>query len=186
MTTGPAGALGPPHPTAQAAFTIPPIGTPAKAVLAALALTTLTLAVVVLLQPIPLWVRLAAGLILFAVSGLLGYFLYGGLRGTAIVGADAIGLKVPVYGRSIPMASIDKAGVRVITFGSSPHLRPRLRTNGMSVPGYHVGRFRLRNGSQAFATLTAMDREVVYVPLRDGTAVLLSVDDPKGFAGALA
>ena len=74
----------------------------------------------------------------------------------------------------------------MITFGSSPHLRPRLRTNGMSVPGYHVGRFRLRNGSQAFATLTAMDREVVYVPLRDGTAVLLSVEDPKGFAGALA
>ena len=186
VTRSQPGALGPSHPAPQAAFTIPPIGTPAKAVLAAIALTTLTLGVVVLLQPIPLWVRLSGGVILFAVSGVLGYFLYGGLRGTAIVGADAIRLNVPVYGRSIPTASIDKAGVRVITFGSSPHLRPRLRTNGMSVPGYHVGRFRLRNGSQAFATLTAMDRDVVYVPLLDGTAVLLSVEDPKGFAGALA
>ena len=177
---------GPSHPTTQASFTIPPIGTPAKAVLAAFALTTLTLAIVVLLQPIPLWVRLAGAVILFAVSGLLGYFLYGGLRGTAIVGTDAVRLNVPVYGRSIPRASIDTAGVRVINFGSSPHLRPRLRTNGLSVPGYHVGRFRLRNGSRAFATLTAMDRDVVYVPLLDGTAVLLSVEDPKGFATQLA
>ena len=186
MTRSPAGAPGPSHPAAQASFTIPPIGTPAKAVLAAVAATTLALAIVALLQPIPLWLRLAVALGLLAVSGLLAYFLYGGLRGTATIGVDALRLNVPVYGRSVPTASIDKSGVRVITFGSSPQLRPRLRTNGMSVPGYHVGRFRLRNGSRAFATLTAMDRDVVYVPLVDGTSVLLSVEDPKGFAAALA
>ena len=186
MTTSPAGALGPSRSTAQATFTIPPIGTPAKMVLAALVLTTLALAIVALLPPIPLWVRLGVAVSLLAVSGLLAYFLYGGLRGTAIVGADAMRLNVPVYGRSISRGSIDKAGVRVITFGSSPHLRPRLRNNGMSVPGYHVGRFSLANGSGAVVALTAMDRDVVYVPLLDGTAVLLSVEDPKGFADALA
>lgn len=185
MTESPAGALGPSHTAAQAAFTIPPIGTSAKTVLAALALTTLTLAIVALLPPIPLWVRLVAAVSFLAISGLLGYFLNGGLRGTVIVGDDAIRLNVPVYGRSIPRALIDTAGVRVITFGCSPHLRPRLRTNGLSVPGYHVGRFRLRNGSRAFATLTAMDRHIVYMPLLDGTAVLLSVEDPKGFAARL-
>ena len=175
----------PAHPPPQASFTIPPIGTPAKIVLAALALTTLALAIVALLPPIPLWVRLGVAASLLAVSGLLGYFLYGGLRGTATIGADAMRLNVPVYGRSIPMASIDRAGVRVITFGSNPHLRPRLRNNGMSVPGYHVGRYSLANGSQALVALTAMDREVAYVPLVDGTAVLLSVADPKAFAKQL-
>ena len=186
MTKYPEGAPGPSHPTAQASFTIPRIGTPAKTVLAVLAAATLALAIATLLLPIPPWVRLAVAVSLFAVSGLLAYFLYGGLRGTATVGTDAMRLNVPVYGRSIPRASIDKAGVRVITFASSPHLRPRLRNNGMSVPGYHVGRFSLANGSRAFVALTAMDREIAYVPLADGTAVLLSVEDPKGFAAALA
>ena len=186
MRKQPAGAPNPSHPTPQASFTIPPLGTPAKTVLAALAAATLALAIAALLLPIPTWVRLAVAVSLFAVSGLLGYFLYGGLRGTATVGTDALRLNVPVYGRSIPRASIDKAGIRVITFASSPHLRPRLRSNGMSVPGYHVGRFSLANGSPAFVALTAMDREVAYVPLADGTAVLLSVEDPKGLVTQLA
>ena len=55
----------------------------------------------------------------------------------------------------------------------------------MSVPGYHVGRFSLANGSRAFVALTAMDREVVHVPLVDGTAVLLSVEDPKELVAQL-
>ena len=145
----------------------------------------MALAIATLLLPIPLWVSLAVAVGLFAVSGLLAYFLYGGLRGTATVGTDAMRLHVPVYGRSIPRASIDKAEVQVITFASSPHLRPRRRNNGMSVSGYHVGRFSLADGTRAFVALTAMDREIAYVPLTDGTAVLLSVEDPKGFAAAL-
>lgn len=186
MTRSPAGVRDPSHPTTQNSFPIPPIGNPAKAVLAALAATILVLAIVALLLPIAPWIRLVVAVGLLAVSGLLGYFLYGGLRGTAVIGPDAIRLNVPVYGRSIPRASIDKAGVRAITFGSSPHLRPRLRTNGMSVPGYHVGRFSLANRSRAFVALTAMDREIVHVPLLDGTSVLLSVEDPQEFTAALA
>ena len=185
MTRSPANASGPSHPTTDASFALPPIGTPARTVLGALAATTLALAVAALLLPTAPWIRLAVAVGLLAVSGMLAYFLYGGLRGTAAIGDDVVRLHVPVYGRSIPRASINKAGVRVITFGSNPHLRPRLRTNGMSVPGYHVGRFSLANGSGALVALTAMDREVVYVPLVDGTAVLVSVLDPRGFVARL-
>lgn len=173
-------------PAAGDSFPITPIAAPAKAVLAALACMTLALAIAALLLPTPLWIRLAVAVGLLALTGLLAYFLIGGSRAKTIVSEDVLRLDIPVYGRSIAGASVDKAGARVITFSSSPQLKPRLRTNGMSVPGYHVGRFSLANGSRALVALTAMDREVAYLPLVDGTAVLLSVRDPKGLIAALA
>ena len=185
MNKSPARAPGPPQSAAHGCFRITPIGTPAKAVLAALACATLALAIAALLMPTPLWIRLALALGLSALTGLLAYFLIGGSRAAVVVGKDAVRLHIPVYGRSIPRASIDRAAARVITFGSSPQLKPRLRTNGMSVPGYHVGWFRLANGSRALAALTAMDQELAYVPLVDGTAALLSVRDPKGLVAQL-
>lgn len=174
----------PSQPSAQG-FPITPIGTPAKAVLAAFACATAALAIAALLLPTPPWLRLALAAGLFALTGLLAYFLIAGSRAVVVVGGDAVRLRIPVYGRSIPWASINRAATRVITFGSSPQLKPRVRTNGMSVPGYHVGWFRLANGSRALAALTAMDRDVVYVSLVDGTAVLLSVRDPKAFMARL-
>lgn len=186
MNKSPARAPGHSQSSDHDAFPITPIGKPAKAVLAALACATLALAIAALLMPTPPWIRLALAVGLFALTGLLAYFLIGGSRAAALVGKDAVRLRIPIYGRSIPRASIDGAAARVITFSSSPQLRPRLRTNGMSVPGYHVGWFRLVNGSRAFAALTAMDREVAYVPLVDGTAVLLSVRDPNGLVACFA
>lgn len=171
--------------TGQGSFPITPIGTPAKGVLAAFACTTLALAIAALFLPIPPWLRLTLAVGLLALTGLLAYFLIGGSRAAVVVRKDDVRLDIPIYGRSIPRASIDRAASRTITFGSSPQLKPRLRTNGMSVPGYHVGWFRLANGSRALAALTAMDREVAYVPLVDGTAVLLSVRDPEGLLAQL-
>ena len=185
MSKSPARAPNPSQSSGQGSFPITPIGTPAKAILAAFACATLVLAIAALLLPTPAWVRLALAVALLALTGLLAYFLIGGLRAAVVVGNDAVRLRIPVYGRSIPRASIDGAAARVVAFGSSPQLRPRLRTNGMSVPGYHVGWFRLANGSRALAALTAMDREVACVPLVDGTAVLLSVQDPKGLVTQL-
>ena len=176
---------GRPRSPAQDSFPITPIRTQAKGVLAAFACATLALAVAALLLPTPPWIRLALAVGLLALAGLLAYFLIAGSRASVFVDEDAVRLDIPVYGRSIPRASIDSAAARAITFGSSPQLRPRLRTNGMSVPGYHVGWYRLTDGSRALAALTAMDREVAYVPLVDGTAVLLSVRDPKDLVARL-
>lgn len=185
MNKSPARGQGPSHSTAEYSFLITPIGTPAKVVLAGLACATLALATAALLLPAPPWLRLALAVGLFALTGLFAYFLVGGSRSRVLIGNDAVRLHIPVYGRSVPRALIDSAAARVITFSSSPQLKPRLRTNGMSIPGYHLGWFRLANGSRALAALTAMDGEVACLPLVDGTAVLLSVRDPEGLVAQL-
>jgi len=45
---------------------------------------------------------------------LLAYFLIAGSRASVFVDEDAVRLDIPVYGRSIPRASIDSAAARAI------------------------------------------------------------------------
>jgi crotonobetainyl-CoA:carnitine CoA-transferase CaiB-like acyl-CoA transferase len=59
-----------------------------------------------------------------------------------------------------------------------------MRTNGVGLPGYRAGWFRLRNGEKALAFVTDVHR-VTYLRTTDGYSVLLSVEQPQQFASAL-
>ena len=167
-------------------FSVVPLGRPTVAMLCAMAGAVLVLAAgLAVLLPTPPWITAAATLGLLAIAGLLGYFLYGGLSDAAVVDDQVLRINAPIYGRSIPRKLIDAKGVRTITLASNPTLRPRIRTNGLSVPGYHIGRFRLADGSRAFVLLTSTSGEIVHVPLTDGTAALVSVQDASGLVAAL-
>ena len=69
-------------------------------------------------------------------------------------------------------------------FRVEPGLEPRSRTMGTGMPGYGAGWFRLANGDKALVYLTTPER-VVYVPTREGYALLLSVERPEAFLDAL-
>ena len=101
------------------------------------------------------------------------------------MGEQSVRIHAPVYARAIPKALIDATGARTIRLASSPSLRPRLRSNGLSVFGYYLGSFRLANGTQAFVALTSTEQDIAFVPLTDGSTVLLSVEDAEGFVKAL-
>ena len=62
--------------------------------------------------------------------------------------------------------------------------RPSWRTNGVGLPGYSAGWFKLSNGQKALAFLTDRTR-VVYLPTRAGYVLLLSVASPQEFLRAL-
>jgi hypothetical protein len=89
-----------------------------------------------------------------------------------------------LWGRTIPLASLDIAGARVLALEAEPELQPVGRTLGTGMPGYASGWLRLRNGEKALAYLTSSER-VVHIPTRDGYALLLSLSDPEAFLGAL-
>ena len=72
---------------------------------------------------------------------------------------------------------------KVADLAADPEHRPVLRTNGAGLPGYGSGWFKLANGEKALLFVT--DRRVVYLPTREGYAVLLSVADPEAFLEAL-
>jgi hypothetical protein len=62
--------------------------------------------------------------------------------------------------------------------------RLRIRTNGVGLPGYRAGWFRLRSGEKALVFVTDLE-QLVYVPTREGYSVLLSVVAPEEFLEAL-
>jgi len=83
-----------------------------------------------------------------------------------------------LYKRKVAVEAIDLAQARVVSLDEHTHLKPRFKTNGFSVPGFHAGHFRLRNLTKAFCLITDRTR-VLSLPLRDGGLILLSPEKPR-------
>jgi hypothetical protein len=83
-----------------------------------------------------------------------------------------------LYTRKVAVEALDLAQARVVSLDEHTELKPRLKTNGFSVPGFHAGHFRLRNLSKAFCLITDRNR-VLSLPLRDGGLILLSPAQPR-------
>ncbi|MFM8933014.1 MAG: PH domain-containing protein [Gemmataceae bacterium] len=123
-------------------------------------------------------------LVLFLVAGLIGASIWSARGATFEVNADGIRLRGDLYGRLIPMASIQIDQVRRVDFEQDPSLRPSWRTMGTGLPGYQGGWFRLKDGSKALVYLTNPSK-AVFVPTDLGYGVLISPKDPDGLVEAL-
>src|SRR3954463_1804829 len=88
-----------------------------------------------------------------------------------------------MYGRLIPLADLGNA--RKLTAEDMTDYRTAARTNGVGLPNYLGGWFRLGNGSNALVFLTDSSRSVI-VPTTEGYTLLASPEDPDGFLSALA
>ena len=82
------------------------------------------------------------------------------------------------------MLAWEQAPVLPIYRWFEPELRPRWRTNGVAIPGYQSGWFKLRNGERALLFVRDK-RRVVYVPTSEGYSLLVSVDEPERVAAQL-
>jgi hypothetical protein len=100
------------------------------------------------------------------------------------VGPESLTLSGSVYGRRVPRSDLLVDRLRVVDLASEPGLSFRFRTNGIGLPSYSVGWFKLKNGERSLAFVTDR-RKVIYLPTRHGYVLLLSVKDPEGFARSL-
>ena len=89
-----------------------------------------------------------------------------------------------LYTRKVAVEAIDLSQARVVSLDEHTHLKPRLKTTGFSVPGFHAGYFRLRNLTKAFCLITDRTR-VLSLPLRDGGLILLSPEQPRALLDRL-
>jgi hypothetical protein len=88
-----------------------------------------------------------------------------------------------IYSRLIPHPE-GKSAKRWIP-SDEPGYQPVGRTNGVGLPNYRGGWFRLANGSKALVFLTDDSRSVL-VPTDEGYTLLASPEDPDGLIAALA
>lgn len=135
-------------------------------------------------SPAPFVFLLVIALLLLALLALLIFAAYS-IRNTRFE-VDEQGLRIAggTYGRVIPREQIVSDGAMVINLNTQADLRPRIRTNGIGLPGYSAGWFRLKNREKALLHVTDPTR-VVYLPTSQNYSILLSVSNPEEFLQAI-
>ncbi|MBN2440012.1 MAG: hypothetical protein JXJ04_01660 [Spirochaetales bacterium] len=100
-----------------------------------------------------------------------------------VIGEDRFQIKSLFYGREISLRDIDQASVKVVDLNNEPDLKPRLRTNGIGLPGFWSGWFRLKNKAKALLFVTDRTRVVLFTT--PDFSVMLSSEDPEGLSDRL-
>jgi len=121
------------------------------------------------------------------VLGLLVLFIGIGFsaRNTKfVVTPEGLRITGTLYGRFIPKDQIQTGLARSINLSVEKDYRPSWRTNGIGMPGYGAGWFKLKNREKALLFLTDKSN-VVYVPTTRGYSLLASVTDTGKFIDAL-
>lgn len=93
-------------------------------------------------------------------------------------------VKATLYTREARLDELRLDQARVVDLREHTELRPRLRTNGMGLPGLSAGHFRLRDGRRAFCLFGDPSR-VLALPHADGSLWLLGFDNPQAVLSVL-
>jgi hypothetical protein len=133
--------------------------------------------------------RSAIGLVALValMGGLLILFLFFAYsaRGTRFEMSDeGLAIRRTMYGRVIPWSVLRLEEARLVDLRTDTTVQPTLRTNGIGMPGYQAGWFRLRQSGRGLLFVTDRSR-VIAVPTNDGYTLLVSVQDPSAFLAAL-
>ncbi|MDJ0797130.1 MAG: PH domain-containing protein [Calothrix sp. MO_167.B12] len=131
-----------------------------------------------------LWLIGLFALIMAAVIGLMGYIAYSSRHIQVELSNTELHIKGGLYGRSIPITSLIVNQSQKVDINRGSAYQPTRRSNGTSLPGYHSGWFKLRNGEKALLFVT-QSRDVVYLPTTDGYSLLMSVQEPDKFLRSL-
>ncbi len=126
-------------------------------------------------------VLLAIGIVLILLLVFLVFIGYSSRNVSFEVGEQGLRIRGGIYGRFISKEAIAAEGVKVVDLNVYPEYKPKRRTNGIGLPGYAEGWFKLKNNEKALLFVT--DRSsVVYIPTRKDYSVLLSVREAEEFA----
>lgn len=123
-------------------------------------------------------------LALLGLTVMMGWSLHAARYARFELSSEGLRIRADIYGRMIPGSSLVKEAARRVDLAPGSEFRPRWRTNGLGLPGYQAGWFKLSNGEKALLFLSDRGR-AVYIPTRDGYALILSPADPGQFIAEL-
>lgn len=107
-------------------------------------------------------------------------------RRSVVLAGGVLEVRAAMYRERTPVAAIDLARARAVDLAERTELRPWLKTNGMALPGFLAGRFRLRGKLGKVFCLVTDRQRVLWLPLNDGSGqLLLSVERPQALLDAL-
>jgi hypothetical protein len=121
------------------------------------------------------------GVVLIAV---FVFPIYSSRRVRVWTDQKSLWIRGELHGRNIDMSSLKLATAKIVNLNEARELRPRWRTNGMGLPGYQTGWFKLTDGEKALLFVTD-PTAVVYIPTGEGYSLLMSVSDPPRFLASI-
>lgn len=121
------------------------------------------------------------GVLLIAI---FGFPVYSSRHVGILANDQRLQIRGDLYGRSINLSSLNLAVAKIVNLREDRELRPRWRTNGIGLPGYQAGWFKLADGEKALLFVTD-PTAVVYIPTGEGYSLLLSVSDPPRFLASI-
>ncbi|WP_057638874.1 PH domain-containing protein [Stenotrophomonas ginsengisoli] len=118
---------------------------------------------------------LAIALLLGPVWGVLDWALR---RQHLALGTDGLTITTSFYKRSVPLSGLKLEQARVVNLAEHIDYKPRLKTNGTSLPGIKSGWFRLANGNKALVSIRQGER-VLWLPTSEGYDLLIEPVDAR-------
>ena len=132
----------------------------------------------------PLGVILAIIVSLLAIVVLFSFIAYSARNVKFELTDNGLRIRGGIYGKFIPRDVLVREKARVINLNVEREYKPRWRTNGVGLPGYAEGWFRLFNGERALLFVTERSR-IVYIPTTEGYSLLLTPSRPEEFLKAI-
>ncbi|MEA5666354.1 PH domain-containing protein [Stenotrophomonas sp. MH1] len=83
-----------------------------------------------------------------------------------------------LYRKRVALGELRLDRARAVRFDEYPDFKPASKANGFQFPGFRSGHFRMPDGGKAFCLITDNQR-VLVLPLRDGSVVLVSPEQPR-------
>lgn len=98
----------------------------------------------------------------------VGWFIGRTMRKHAVtLDHDGLAVNTCFYTCRLGWRELQLAQARAVDLEEHTGLKPMLKTNGVSLPGYHSGWFRLRNGRRALVAIAGGTRVVHVATTRD-------------------
>lgn len=151
----------------------------------------LVIIVILALLGLRIWLRrdrhrfyMIGALVSFGLIALFGWFLSGGFFSSINVSDDGLSINIPMYGRDFSWRQIQAKQARVIDLNHQGPLRPDWRTNGLGLPGYQLGWFKLTNQQRALVALSQREN-VLMVPTTEDYLLLISLDQANEAAALI-
>ena len=123
--------------------------------------------------------QLFGPLLVAAITG-LAWFAIDRLMRRHRLRLDSGGLEVATtfYRQKLAFSELQLEAARVISIDEHPEHKPMLKTNGMSLPGFHSGWFRSRALRKLFVA-TAGGEQLLWLPTSRGYSLLLQPRQPR-------
>ncbi len=126
------------------------------------------------------WVIAVIALIMLLLLCLFGYIAWSSRNVQFEVTDTDVRISGTLYGRTIPLSSIIPESIQRVDLSGNSPFALSWRQNGVGLPGFKVGWYRLRNGEKALVYITDPQR-AVYFKTRADHAVITTPSDPDAF-----